>query len=136
MLDKFRAKKKNTSDIGDGKRVYAIGDIHGCFRALTTLADYIELAPDDRLIVLGDYVDRGPDSRAVLDWLIHLSRIHDLKPLCGNHDIMMLNARHGESEYRTWIEVGGDATLREQAEDVGIVPPWLREKRVSDASDD
>ena len=50
-------------------RLLAIGDIHGCFRALKTLVDFVGLREGDVLITLGDYVDRGPDSRLVLDWL-------------------------------------------------------------------
>ncbi len=37
-------------------RTIAIGDIHGCARALKTLFDLIALKPDDTLVLLGDYV--------------------------------------------------------------------------------
>ena len=55
-------------------RHLAVGDIHGCFKALTTLAAFVPFRADDVLITLGDYVDRGPDSYAVLDWLIAHAR--------------------------------------------------------------
>lgn len=93
-------------------RHLAIGDIHGCYDALRTLCDFVDLREDDVLITLGDYVNRGPNSNAVLDWLIYRDALHQLQPLRGNHDIMMVNARDGDSEYRKWIEVGGDATLK------------------------
>jgi len=51
-------------------RHLAIGDIHGCINALTTLLGLVGLRNDDTIITLGDYVDRGPDSRAVLDLII------------------------------------------------------------------
>ena len=51
-------------------RYLAVGDIHGCFHALTTLAAYVPFRPDDLIITLGDYVNRGPNSFAVVDWLI------------------------------------------------------------------
>ena len=51
-------------------RHLAIGDIHGCFRALTTLEAFVPFRDEDTLITLGDYVDRGPNSCAVLDWLV------------------------------------------------------------------
>ena len=51
-------------------RHLAIGDIHGCISALTTLVDFVALRDDDIIVTLGDYIDRGPDSRAVLDFLI------------------------------------------------------------------
>ncbi len=41
-------------------RHLAIGDIHGCLRALLTLAESVPFRPDDVLVTLGDYVDGGP----------------------------------------------------------------------------
>lgn len=96
-------------------RHLAIGDIHGCFRALQTLTDFVGLRDDDTIITLGDYVDRGPNSCAVLDWLIHFDKTHNLVPLRGNHDIMMLESRHSDSAFRDWIATGGDATLQSYA---------------------
>lgn len=91
-------------------RHLAIGDIHGCFKALTTLAAFVPCQPDDVVITLGDYVDRGPDSCAVLDWLIAYRRKATLVALRGNHEIMMLQARDDE-RFKRWMEYGGDATL-------------------------
>jgi serine/threonine protein phosphatase 1 len=96
-------------------RHLAIGDIHGCYEALRTLCEFVDLREDDTIITLGDYANRGPNTKAVLDWLIHLKRIHNLHPLRGNHDIMMLNARDDESEYEKWIDVGGDKALQSYA---------------------
>lgn len=92
-------------------RHLAIGDIHGCFKALTTLAEYVPFQPDDVVVTLGDYVNRGPDSRAVLDWLIAFGRRRNLVPLRGNHEIMMLQARESKEALQCWLECGGDATL-------------------------
>lgn len=92
-------------------RHLAVGDIHGCFRALTTLAAYVPFRADDVLITLGDYVDRGPDSFAVLDWLIARARRARLVALHGNHEIMMLKAREGGESLERWRGYGGDATL-------------------------
>ena len=90
-------------------RLLAIGDIHGCLRAFTTLLDAVALQPDDRIITLGDYVDRGPNSRGVLDRLIELHSTGRLVVLRGNHDIMMLDARHSTDPM--WVACGGGATL-------------------------
>jgi serine/threonine protein phosphatase 1 len=92
-------------------RYLAVGDIHGCFRALTALADYVPFSPDDVLITLGDYVDRGPDSYAVLDWLIARLGRGQLVPLRGNHDLMMLSARDSDAAFKEWLHNGGDTTL-------------------------
>jgi serine/threonine protein phosphatase 1 len=93
------------------KRHLAIGDIHGCISALRSLIDFVELRPDDTIVTLGDYVDRGPDSRAVVEFVIKLGKTHDLVPLRGNHEIMMLDSREKKSWFHAWMGYGGDATL-------------------------
>jgi len=90
-------------------RLLAIGDIHGCLRAFTTLLDAVEPQSEDRIITLGDYVDRGPDSRGVLDRLIALHATGRLIALRGNHDVMMVEARTGRSPM--WLDCGGKQTL-------------------------
>lgn len=93
-------------------RHLAIGDIHGCYRALRALSEFVGFRVDDTIITLGDYPNRGPDTNAVIDWLIQLDASHNLVPLRGNHDIMMVAAREGgETDYRRWFGVGGDRTL-------------------------
>lgn len=91
-------------------RLLAIGDIHGCLRALDTLLDLVAPTSEDWIIALGDYVDRGPDSAGVLDRLIALHAGGRLIPLRGNHDIMMLEARNGRD--LGWLNVGGRQALR------------------------
>ncbi len=92
-------------------RHLAIGDIHGCINALTSLVEFVALRPDDTIVPLGDYVDRGPDTSAVLDFVIGLGKTHDLVPLRGNHEIMMLDSREKKSWFHAWMGYGGDATL-------------------------
>lgn len=46
------------------KRLFAIGDIHGCFDSLQELVENkIQLVKDDKLVLLGDYIDRGNKSK-------------------------------------------------------------------------
>lgn len=92
-------------------RTLAIGDIHGSFRALDTLAAYAAFTPSDRIITLGDYVDRGPDSRRVIAWLIDRHANGGLIPLRGNHELMMLAARQSDRQRDEWLAYGGDAVL-------------------------
>jgi serine/threonine protein phosphatase 1 len=92
-------------------RYLAVGDIHGCYTALVTLAKCIPFTADDVIITLGDYVDRGPDSKAVLDWLIERQASGSLVALRGNHEVMMLQAREGSDAFKDWLSCGGDATL-------------------------
>jgi serine/threonine protein phosphatase 1 len=92
-------------------RTLAIGDIHGCSRALSTLLAAVAPGPQDVLVTLGDYVDRGPDSRGVLDQLITMHAAGNLIPLRGNHDQMMLDATQDVDCLRLWLSCGGLETL-------------------------
>jgi serine/threonine protein phosphatase 1 len=107
-------------------RTIAIGDIHGCSRALESLLGAVAPQSDDLIVTLGDYVNRGPDSRGVVEQLIALeSRCH-VVALLGNHDQTLLEARaqalaekvpgvpqasRDSSIISDWIRMGGDATL-------------------------
>lgn len=99
-------------------RLIAVGDIHGCSRALDVLLAAVRLTAVDRLVALGDYVDRGPDSNAVLDRLIQLHRTGRLIPLRGNHELMMLRARMSPIEEKHWRYFGGDKTLASYADNL------------------
>src|SRR5215831_10820092 len=92
-------------------RLFAIGDIHGCYAALLALDAELRFGGQDCVITLGDYVDRGPDSRLVLEHLIDLSKRSCLIPLLGNHETMLLAAQNGGVDLQDWLDAGGDATL-------------------------
>ena len=92
-------------------RIIAIGDIHGCSLALEAVLKLVEPRPSDLFITLGDYVDRGPDSKGVIDQLLALSAEHQLVPLLGNHEVMMLQSLASRGEMRFWLHCGGHETL-------------------------
>jgi serine/threonine protein phosphatase 1 len=92
-------------------RILAIGDIHGCSRALDLVLAAVKPRPEDRIITLGDYVDRGLDSCGVLDRLIELQQTGCLVALRGNHDQMMLDARDQVLSDADWFSCGGRETL-------------------------
>ncbi len=93
------------------RRTIAIGDIHGCAKALAALIQAIEPTEGDLIVPLGDYVDRGPESRKVIDLLIDLVDRCQLVPLLGNHEAMMLAALDSAEVYEHWCRVGGRETL-------------------------
>jgi serine/threonine protein phosphatase 1 len=101
-------------------RHLAIGDIHGCSRALDALLAAVSPRADDRLITLGDYVNRGPDSRGVLGRLLQLHRLGQLIPLRGNHEEMMLEARESDAHLGLFLNVGGDRTLASYGPDATL----------------
>ena len=104
-----------------GRRVYAIGDIHGCREPLRRLHAAIE---DDLarrppvsavLVHLGDYIDFGPDSAGVVALLAAGPSIPGLPVinLMGDHERTALNALSGDNAAATdWLHTGGAAALQ------------------------
>lgn len=91
-------------------RTIAIGDVHGCAKALRALIDTIQPEADDCLVFLGDYVDRGPDSKGVIDLLLDLQNQCRTVFLLGNHEIMFRGVLRG-IDPTLWLELGGRPTL-------------------------
>lgn len=118
--------------LAPGRRIYAIGDIHGCDAQLAALHAIIaeDLAgrpvPDPLLIHIGDYVDRGPDSAAVVARLLSGSVVDGVPVinLMGNHEHTMMEALAGDRAAATdWLFQGGRPSL----ESYGIDPDGPRE---------
>ena len=104
------------------ERIWAMGDIHGCARALDALLDQIQLGDDDTLVTLGDYVDRGEMSPDVVTRLIELQEINVLVPLVGNHEIMMMMAVDEPAERDFWLQSGGRQTLQAYGGELSDIP--------------
>lgn len=85
-------------------RLFAISDIHGCFRPFYELVvKTIKLKKSDRLILLGDYIDRGYESREVIDFIMDLQEGgFDVTPLTGNHEVMLLDAYNDPKMLPHW----------------------------------
>lgn len=96
------------------QRVFAIGDIHGCFDRFKELVEqHIVLSKQDKLILLGDYIDRGPKSKEVIDYIIFLQNAgYDVIPLMGNHEAMLLDAFADRSAVTHWFINGGHKTMQ------------------------
>ena len=96
------------------KRLFAIGDIHGCFDSLKELVENkIQFQKNDKLILLGDYIDRGDKSKEVIDFIMKLQEMgFDVVPLLGNHEVMLLEAYENEENISIWIQNGGNETIK------------------------
>jgi serine/threonine protein phosphatase 1 len=72
-----------------------------------------QVAPrsDDRIVFLGDYIDRGPASREVIELLLGLSAKFACLFLRGNHEAMILEARHDDLKANLWQSYGGFEAL-------------------------
>ena len=94
-------------------RRFAISDIHGCCQTFQYLVgEILQIKKKDEVYLLGDYVDRGPDTKGVIDFILDLQENgYFVKTLSGNHEAMMLEARHSPEYLEHWCKNGGDTTL-------------------------
>lgn len=94
-------------------RLFAIGDVHGCYKTLYELVNnQIGLRKSDRLILLGDYIDRGPGIKEVIDYIIGLTAGgYNVTPLMGNHEYMLVNSYNDPENLPLWYYNEGMTTL-------------------------
>lgn len=94
------------------ERIYAVGDIHGCYDKLLELIDKMDIDFEaDTLVFLGDYIDRGPQSFEVVAYLAELKqRYSNTIFLKGNHEEMLEKYLSGEDRI-TYLVNGGQQTL-------------------------
>ena len=94
-----------------GKRVYVIGDIHGCFdqfmdllRVMNVLYSPLDPAQGLRrraiVILAGDLVNKGPYSEKVMEYASRTERMYIVR---GNHEQKYIEKNPG-SEWVKWIE--------------------------------
>ena len=111
-------KQKTGPRLPGGRRIYAIGDIHGSAALFDRLIDRIladSIGRDGRrgtVVVLGDFIDRGTDSAAIIQSLFAQRASDNLVVLLGNHEAAMIAAYRGDrAALGFWLTFGGDATL-------------------------
>lgn len=113
----------------EGRRVYAVGDVHGRLDLLHDLARQITADDAGRLparteiILLGDLVDRGPQSAEVVRFAMNAQpAFANLVTLKGNHESVMLQSLGGDLDMLArWLHVGGRETL----ESYGVSPALI-----------
>jgi serine/threonine protein phosphatase 1 len=114
-----------------GKRVYAIGDIHGQRDLLARLMSMIRRDNEERrvaetyLIFIGDLIDRGANSAEVIRVLMDASESRKAIPLLGNHESTLLAVYDGDHEAASaWFRYfGGAATLLSFGVNLNTIDP-------------
>ncbi len=100
-----------------GKRVYAVGDIHGRLDLFQRLIAAIEEddaaggAADTTVILLGDLVDRGPDSAGVIARARAWQGDRKVRILAGNHEEMFLRSFEKIEVLKHFLRFGGKETV-------------------------
>ena len=105
-----------------GRRIYAVGDVHGHLDRLRRVHDGIRADLRDRpcgdamVVHVGDFIDRGPDSAGVVAHLLAGPPAPGVPVvnLMGNHEALMLAALReaSPSAVDDWLSNGGVDSLR------------------------
>ena len=108
--------------------IYAVSDIHGCYRQYKEVLEMIGFSDEDTLYVLGDVLDRGPEPLRVLE---DMAGRYNVIPIIGNHEYMALSVlkslmkeitednynkvlnQEFMEQYNHWILDGGQVTLEQ-----------------------
>lgn len=118
FFKKSRLDPVSTAKIPDGRRIYAIGDIHGRADLLHRMRDLIvkdaassPIPHEAQIVYLGDYIDRGLDSKGVVDLLLDPLDGFESIHLKGNHEDALLRYLDDYTKGMSWLPIGGDATI-------------------------
>lgn len=91
-------------------RRFAIGDIHGAWKALQQVVERSKFNPDeDTLITLGDIVDGWSE---VYECIQYLSKVKNIVQVRGNHDEWAVDYLKTGATPGIWTSQGGKGTLR------------------------
>ena len=109
-----------------GRRVYAVGDVHGrldLFEAMIAAIEAVDAArgpsATSEVILLGDLIDRGPDSAGVVSAARDWAQRSNVRILLGNHEEMLLKAFGDEQVLRNFLRWGGRETVLSYVADPG-----------------
>lgn len=124
MLSFLKKKREPTfapipASVGEDRRVYAIGDIHGRDDLFEQLLEQIERDDADRsplpsqIILLGDLIDRGLESAQVVARALDMAeRGTPIRFLKGNHEEVFVRAARGDVQStRFFCRIGGHETI-------------------------
>jgi len=102
----------------EGKRVYAIGDIHGRIDLFDGIISLIESddatrgEADTTIVLLGDLIDRGLNSAAVIARAREWSKRRSVEFIMGNHEEMLLASRSSLDALSGFLKFGGVETIQ------------------------
>lgn len=126
--------------VSQGRRVYAVGDIHGRVdlleAMLEAIADDVRRRPVEGAIevFIGDYIDRGMQSAQVIELLTQKSPA-GCRRVCmlGNHEAVLLTCLQDPTAIRRWRTMGAMETLQSYGIDPRILRPGVQGAEFTDA---
>ncbi len=85
------------------RRIFVVGDIHGCYKKLMSTLDSVQFERDvDLLVSVGDLADRGPQNIECYELL----NADWFRAVRGNHEQMAIDVLAGGA-IDTWLANGG-----------------------------
>ncbi|CAO3695625.1 unnamed protein product [Rhizopus stolonifer] len=86
---------RNDTELQQKKRVFVVGDVHGCIDEFEALLNSLSFnTTEDQIILAGDLTSKGPDSLAVI------RKAKEIGALCvrGNHDDKIIRFKTFENQ--------------------------------------
>lgn len=83
-----------------GQRIIAISDIHGNLVVFQKLLQKVGFQKEDILILDGDMLEKGPRNLDTLYYIMELCKTHEVYPILGNCDTVMLSLTKPEENER------------------------------------
>ena len=89
---------------GDYRRIFVVGDIHGCLNKLNEKLLSVDFDKSkDLLISVGDLIDRGEQNVECLELITQPW----FRAVRGNHEQMAIDALNGSGDVNNWLANGG-----------------------------
>jgi serine/threonine protein phosphatase 1 len=99
-------------------KTWAIGDIHGSYKALVHVLERADVQPGDTIITLGDIVDGQQDVFECVELLVSMERDYTMINCKGNHDDWFNDFIETSMHPCKWLQ-GGLATLQSYCKNLG-----------------
>lgn len=96
ILEKIKVKPL---DYNKWRRIFILGDVHGCFEPIKEFESKFNISSDDLVISVGDLFDRGTQEHEVLKWWVEHHNRPNFLHLDSNHHTHFQKYAFGEELY-------------------------------------
>lgn len=93
---------QNILECNNGQKVWAVGDVHGCYDQFMGIIKSPLIGNNDIVILIGDIIDRGPDSIKMLEWAMeNVNNGGKYYMIRGNHEQNIIDEYNKFAEKNT-----------------------------------
>lgn len=113
-----------SADLDGYRRVIMVGDVHGCYTALSSALDFFGGIQDDTFYIFcGDYIDRGIENAQVIQFIVSIMDKPNVCLLEGNHERWLYNWSHDEPSHSEMFE----KQTKQELEKAGVDKKQVRQ---------